>query len=116
MGGYEGLVVWQRGMQFVAECYRISRAFPRSEQFGLTTQLRRAAVSLPANVAEGNGRWYRKEYLHHLSIARGSVKEAETFLRIAVMLGYVSEEGVGEALRLSDECSRMLTTMRRRLS
>ena len=116
MSGYEGLIVWQRGMEFVAECYRISNAFPRSEQFGLTTQLRRAAVSVPANIAEGNGRWYRKEYLHHLSIARGSLKEAETLLRVAAMLAYVSADSVTEALRLADECSRMLSTIRRRLS
>jgi four helix bundle protein len=103
-------------MEFVAACYRVSGSFPRSEQFGLTTQLRRAAVSVPANIAEGNGRWHRKEYVHHLSIARGSLNEAETFLKVAVMLGYTSSESITEAVGLADECSRMLTVLRRSVS
>jgi four helix bundle protein len=116
MSGYDELVVWRRGMEFVAECYRVSSTFPKSEQFGLTTQLRRSAVSVPANIAEGNGRWHRREYLHHLSIARGSLNEAETFLKVAVMLKYVSKDSIVEAANIADECSRMLTVLRRRLS
>jgi four helix bundle protein len=102
-------------MEFVTACYRISLTFPRFEQFGLTSQLRRAAVSVPANIAEGNGRWHRKEYVHHLSIARGSLNEAETCLRLAVMLGYVSEDIIREAFSTAKECSRMLTALRRRI-
>ena len=116
MSGYEELTVWQRGMELVAECYRLSTTFPRQEQFGLTIQLRRAAISVPANIAEGNGRWHRKEYLHHLSIARGSLNEAETLLKVAIRLGYATTERVSEALRLAEEISRMLTVLRRRLS
>jgi four helix bundle protein len=116
MPGYEQLMVWQRGMEFVTECYRISADFPRAEQFGLTIQLRRSATSVPANIAEGNGRWYRKEYLHHLSIARGSVREAETLLKIAVRLRYTAPGQVADALCMSDEISRMLVALRRRLS
>ena len=68
MRGYEDLKVWQRAMQLVAECYRVSNAFPRQEQFGLTSQVRRSAVSVAANIAEGDGRRYRREYVHHLSM------------------------------------------------
>ena len=116
MRGYEDLTVWQRSMEFVAECYRVSSTLPRAEQFGLTSQLRRSAVSVPANIAEGNGRWYRKEYLHHLSMARGSLKEAETLLKIGAMLGYTERDSLKAALGLADEVSRMLTSMRRSLS
>jgi four helix bundle protein len=116
MRGHEDLMVWQRSMEFVAECYRLSTRFPRTEQFGLTNQLRRAAVSVPANIAEGNGRAYRKEYLHHLSIARGSLKEAETLLAISRMLAFAAPDDLETALDLADEVSRMLTTMRRKLS
>jgi four helix bundle protein len=73
-------------------------------------------VSVPANIAEGNGRWYRKEYLHHLSVARGSLKEAETILKIGRMLGYTEQTNVNRALGLSEEVSKMLTAMRKGLS
>jgi four helix bundle protein len=108
--------VWQRSMDFVAECYRVSTGFPRAEQFGLTNQLRRAAVSVPANIAEGNGRSYRKEYLRHLSIARGSLKEAETLLKIGVRLEFTDATSTLKAFGLADEISRMITAMRRTLS
>jgi four helix bundle protein len=102
-------------MEFIAECYRLSSRFPRSEMFGLTTQLRRAAVSVAANIAEGNGRWHIKEYLHHLSISRGSLNEAETYLKVAVMLTYVTSAQTHKACALAKEVSRMLTGLRRRL-
>jgi four helix bundle protein len=115
MPGYEELKVWQRSMELIAECYRVSATFPRAEQFGLTIQLRRAAISVAANIAEGNGRWHRKEYLHHLSISRGSLNEAETYLRVAVMLAYATTSETGKAYALAKEVSRMLTGLRRRL-
>ena len=116
MPGYEDLIVWQRSMDFIVACYRISQGFPKAEQFGLTSQLRRAAVSVAGNIAEGNGRWYRREYLHSLSISRGELKEAETYLKVAIRLDYVVGAATEPALTLADEISRMLIGLRRRLS
>ena len=91
---YRDLTVWQKSMDLVAEIYRLTKLFPQEELFGLTSQIRRAAVSVPANIAEGYGRIHRKEYLHHLSIARGSLMEVETHLQIAVRLTFLERDQV----------------------
>lgn len=85
--GHHQLDVWHDAISLVEAIYRFSARFPPDERFGLTAQLRRAAVSVPSNIAEGAARTSRKEYLHFLSIARGSVSEVETQLIIAVRLG-----------------------------
>jgi four helix bundle protein len=103
-------------MELVAECYRLSRAFPKEELFCLTSQLRRAAISIATNIAEGNGRVHRKEYLHHLSISQGSLNEVETLLGISQLLGYTTEDSTQPAFSLADETGKMLTVMRRRLA
>lgn len=72
---FQDLKVWQSAMELVVECYDVSRSFPKYENYGLSSQLQRTAVSVPANIAEGNGRKHTKEYLHHLSIANGSLAE-----------------------------------------
>ncbi len=77
---YRDLKVWQQAMQLAKGCYELTRRFPRDELFGLTSQIRRAAASVPANIAEGNGRQNRGEYIHSLRIAQGSLKELETHL------------------------------------
>ena len=106
--GFRDLDVWKRSMDLVVDVYRLTREFPRSELYGLTDQTRRAASSVPANIAEGNGRLYRKEYAHHVSIARGSIAELSTCLEIAQRLGYVSAALVEPLLKLADDVSRML--------
>lgn len=83
------LLVWQRAMDLVVEVYRITKCFPGSEQFGLTSQICRAAVSVPSNIAEGNGRTSTKDYLRHLSIARGSLMEVQTQIEIAFRLDFI---------------------------
>src|SRR5690242_14430754 len=88
---YRDLETWQRGMDFVEHCYVITRAFPSDERFGLTSQIRRAAVSIPSNVAEGACRRSTGVYINHVSIAVGSHAEIETCIEIACRLGYVSE-------------------------
>jgi four helix bundle protein len=85
---FRDLVVWQRGMDVVEAVYRVSCAFPKSEVYGLTGQLRRAAVSVPSNIAEGHTRASTKEYLNHLSIAQASLAEVETQLELAARLKY----------------------------
>ena len=109
---YRDLVVWQRAVELVAEIYRVSGSFPRDEQFGLTAQLRRAGVSVCANIAEGSGRATSRDLLNFLSHARGSLKEAESMVFVAQRLALVSAADCTEALRLADETSRMLAGLR----
>lgn len=103
------LVVWQKGVALALETCRISRGFPREEMYGLTSQIRRAAVSVPSNIAEGNGRRHRAEYAHHVSIARGSLREVETLAEIAYGLTYMREEELALFRELPDHVGRMLT-------
>lgn len=105
---YRDLIVWQKARRFVREVYQISDDWPRAEQLGLTSQTRRAALSVPANIAEGKGRLGPREYVHHLSIARGSLSEAETLLLIAQDLAFVDEETVAHLLQQTDEIGRLL--------
>ena len=112
---HRDFLVWQKAMELVVMCYEVSRGFPSAEQFGLTSQLRRAAVSIPANIAEGHGRKTTNAFLNHLSIANGSLMELETHLTIAERLGYVTSAGVEPALRLSAEVGRMLNGLRKSL-
>jgi len=109
---YRDLVVWKRAVEFVAEIYRISATFPREERFGLTAQLRRASVSVSANIAEGSGRATSRDLLNFLSYARGSLKEAESMVFVAQRLRFVSAPDCIEALRIADETSRMLAGLR----
>lgn len=109
---YRDLLVWQKSMDLVVECYGITQAFPESERFGLSSQLQRAAVSVPANIAEGRGRGHLKEFLRHLGIAFGSLAELETHLEIARRLGFVSPKGADLIARHSDEIGKMLTGLR----
>ena len=106
---YRELIAWQKGMDFVELVYRSSQGFPREEMFGLTCQVRRAAVSVPSNTAEGQGRRTTREFLQFLSIARGSLQEAETQLLIAERLGYISGEKRTELINLSSEVGRLLS-------
>ncbi len=89
---HQRLDVWQQAMLLVKETYLATTSFPAEEMFGLTSQMRRAAVSIPANIAEGAARTGDKEYLHFLSIARGSLSELDTHVQIAVMLGYLNKD------------------------
>jgi four helix bundle protein len=86
------LVAWQVAVELVGEIYQLSASFPHTEQYGLTSQLRRAAVSVPSNIAEGAARTSKKEFLHFLSVARGSLSEIDTQLTIAKRLGLLSND------------------------
>ncbi len=112
---YCDLEVWQRSMDLVVEVYHLAKLFPQ-EVFGLTSQIRRAVVSVPANITEGYGRLHRKEYLHHLSIARGSLMEVETHLQIAVRLQYLDREQVKNTWALLQEVGRLLNGLIRSLN
>jgi four helix bundle protein len=112
---FKDLLVWQKAMEAVFETYRLSRAFPDDERFGLTAQMRRAAVSIPSNISEGHGRDHRRDYCRFLGIARGSINELETHFSIAEGLGFVSTADLERARTLEDEVSRMLRALQRKL-
>jgi four helix bundle protein len=112
---HRDLNVWQLGMDIAQQVYQVTQNYPREEIYGLTSQLRRAAASVPANVAEGNARTSTREYLHHLSIAVGSLAEVETFLELAVRLGYHSNKKFNELFDLIGEERRMLRGLQRSL-
>jgi four helix bundle protein len=104
---YRQLEVWQLAMELAEKCYQTTKAFPQAELFGLTSQIRRAASSIPANIAEGQGRDHTKEFLKHLSIARGSLMELETHLILAQRVGLLDQAELESLLDLSDRISRM---------
>ncbi len=112
---HRDLVVWQRSMTLVERCYTAARSFPPEEQFRLTSQLLRAAASVPANIAEGHARDSTKSFLYHLSIARGSLAETETFLLLAVRMNLCGSEEGTALLGEVDQISRMIATLQARL-
>jgi len=105
---YRELIAWQKAMKFVTEIYEATQSFPREECYGLTNQLRRAAVSVPSNIAEGQARFSQKEFHHFLSQARGSLTEIETQLLIAKGLRYLSSAKADLLLSAADELGRVL--------
>ena len=105
---YQELIVWQRAMDLVEEVYKLSRGFPREEVYGLTSQIRRASVSIPSNIAEGQGRRTTADFVKHLSIAYGSLREVETQALIARRLNYVAEIALNKVLNHAGEVGRLL--------
>jgi four helix bundle protein len=105
---YRDLIAWQKAMDFVVLIYKTTGSFPREEVFGLTSQVRKAAVSIPSNIAEGQGRNTVGDFLHFLGVARGSLQEVETQILIAQRLLYISAEKQEEALVLSSEVGRLI--------
>ena len=108
---YRELHVWQRAIDMTLAVYRITSAFPKEELFGLTSQLRRAAISVASNIAEGYGRNSKGEYKQFLGVARGSNLELQTQLYIAAKLGYSNPELVQQTESLSNEVAKMLNTL-----
>jgi four helix bundle protein len=107
-GSFKDLVVWQRSVELTLAVYKLTSVFPESERFGLVNQLRRAAVSVPSNIAEGYGRSSKGEYIQFLGHARGSNSEIETQLVIARALGFGSKQALDAAEDLCNEVGRML--------
>jgi len=112
MGGHRDLLVRQRSMRLVKEIYSHTSTFPRHELYGLASQLRRAAVSVPSNLAEGASRNSRGEFRQFIGTARGSLAEVETQLEIARDLGYLPQDVSHTLLAEVDEISRMLAGLR----
>ncbi len=112
---YRDLIVWQKAMDLVEDVYKRTKGFPREELYGLTSQLRRAVVSVPSNIAEGQGRNSTKDFLHHLSIAYGSLCEVGTQILIAHRLGYLERRDVEGLDGLSSEVGRLINGLSNKL-
>ena len=115
VNSYKELIVWQKSISLVSKVYSLTKKFPNDEKFGLISQLNRASVSIPANIAEGWGRESRKNYVQFLRISRGSLFELETLLIISTNEGFIIPESFKEISIYTDEVSRMLVSMIKKL-
>jgi four helix bundle protein len=113
---YRELRVWQGAMSLVEQIYHVTKDFPKEETFGLKGQMRRAAVSVPSNIAEGHAREHIKEYLHHISMAQASLAELETQLEIAKRLGYILSEQFDQINEHTQSIGRQLYALRNSLA
>ena len=113
---YKDLLIWQKGMVLAKLVYKFTARFPPQERFGLTAQLRRAAVSVPSNIAEGQARQGTKEFLQFLSHAEGSLAEVETQVLLAVDLCFAHREDAEPCLKEVDELQKMITSLKKKLS
>ena len=113
---HRDLIVWQKSMDLVVNVYRATESFPRSEVYGLTSQIRRAVTSIPANIAEGQGRRLPKEFLYFHANSRGSLCELDTHLEAATRLGFLSSDKHEELRPQLDEVGRMLNGLMRSVS
>jgi four helix bundle protein len=108
MRNYQTLDVWKISMQLVKEIYTITKTYPKEELFALTSQTKRAATSIPSNIAEGMGRQYKKDTIHFLHISRGSIYELETHLNIASIVNIIEEESFNSVIKIIDEIIKLL--------
>lgn len=105
------LIVWQRSMTLIRDAYALARTLPVEERFGMASQHRRASLSIPSNIAEGHARIHRAEYVHHLSMARGSLAEVETIFDASSLVGYHADASLVDPRDQADEVRRMLGAM-----
>lgn len=113
---YKEFVVWQKSMDLAEEVYNLTRRLPKSETYTLSDQMRRAVISIPSNIAEGQGRNSTKEFIKFLAIARGSQCELETQLQLCIRFKYLTTEEVEKAFLLCEEISKMLNSLIKKLS
>ena len=111
MKSYKDLVVWQKSMSLVTEIYKITRSFPKEEMYGLVYQIRRCAISIASNIAEGYGRQSTTDYVRYLQISRGSLYELQTQLEVCVNIKYVNKSDYNNLSQLSDEIGKMLNIL-----
>ena len=116
MKTYRDLQAWQKSMTLVTEIYKILKSFPKDEIYGLTSQMKRCAISIPSNMAEGYGRNSTNEYIHFLRIATGSLFELQTQLEISTNLNYLNKDNFDKLYESSREIERMLSSLIRKLS
>jgi four helix bundle protein len=111
ISSHRDLIVWQKSMSLAVAAYRLTASFPRDELYGLTSQIRRSAASVPANIAEGYGRESAGSYAQHLKIAQGSLKEFETHLELSHRIGLLDAKGLDETNFMADEIGKMLRSL-----
>lgn len=114
MTGYKNLEAWKKSMLLVKEVYDLTKSFPKEELYGISSQLKRAAVSIPANIAEGCGRQYKRDTKQFLFIARGSLNELETILNIAVMINILDPDKLNSLTPLIEENSKIINGLIKR--
>jgi four helix bundle protein len=112
---YRDLIVWQQAMDLITDCYELTREFPSHELYGLTSQLRRAAVSIAANIEEGHGRESTKDFLRHLSISYASLMELETHIQISARLRYVKVDTADQFGERTSGIAKMIHSLKRSL-
>jgi four helix bundle protein len=112
---YRDIVAWQKAMDLCQAVYELTRTFPKTEQYGLTSQIRRCAVSIPSNIAEGQGRGSDKDWARFLAIAYGSLREVETQALLSQMLGFAEKSAVEKILERAGEVGRLINGLRRSL-
>ena len=116
MNSYRDLIVWKKSMSLVTNIYQLTTKFPEDEKFGLISQIKRSAVSIPSNISEGYGRNYRKDYSRFLQIARGSLYECQTQLEIAINLNFIKSDDTKEINDLSLEVEKMLNSLIKKIN
>ena len=113
---FRDLDIWQLGMEIVVDVYKYTKGFPKEEMYGLISQKRRAALSIPSNIAEGFNRYHNKEYRQFLYIALGSCAELETQVEVSLLLGYIKQDGRDKTIEKLDHETRMLRNLIKRLN
>jgi len=112
---FKDLLVWQKALTLSVLCYELTKAFPKDEMYGMTAQIRRASVSVPANIAEGHGREHTRSFIQFLRVAQGSLKEPETHLMLAEQVNLAPAAALAPAYAMTDEIGRMLRALIRAL-
>ena len=112
---FKDLLVWQKALTLSVLCYQLTKAFPKDEMYGMTAQIRRASVSVPANIAEGHGREHTRSFIQFLRVAQGSLKELETHLMLAEQVNLAPAAALAPAYAMTDEIGRMLRALIRSL-
>ncbi|MDD5067282.1 MAG: four helix bundle protein [bacterium] len=112
---YRNLEVWKKAMELVVECYKTTKKFPKNETFGLSSQIQRASVSIPTNIAEGRERHYPREFLQYLSIAYGSLAELETLTEIGYRLNYIDKDQLNQLFSRTTEIGKMINGLKQSL-
>lgn len=108
---YKDLLIWQKGIEIAEQSYLLTKQYPKEELYGMVQQIRRAAISIPANIAEGYGRRYTQEYIRFLNISRGSLNELETHLIISARVGLCARQDTEIIIKLLNEESRMINSL-----